>query len=100
MTLSITVGDRMFLGMQDFDFTKFTQICPNFVWIYSNFIRIAQIYPNFTQIRPKILLRDAAASPSCIPSSDGSDFIVTSFTSLTIQKINTFAEKKHCLQHL
>jgi len=59
------MGDRMFLGMQDFDFwpnqfkfcqilfkfcpnfTQFTQIYPNFIQIFSNFSKIC---PNFPKL--------------------------------------------------
>jgi len=64
----IAVGDRMFLGMQDFDFfPKTNQILPKF----TKFIQFIQIYPNFTQIYStftqiclKMLLGDTAASPA------------------------------------
>jgi len=45
----ITVEDRMFLGMQDFDFCsnliKFYQIYPKFYPIYPNLPKFAHILP-------------------------------------------------------
>jgi len=47
----IAKGDRMFLRMQDFDFTQILpQICPNFTQIYLNFI---QIFLDFAHICQK-----------------------------------------------
>jgi len=45
MVLYIAVRGRMFLAMQDYDLSKFNQICPNRI----TFVQISpQICPNFT----------------------------------------------------
>jgi len=53
----MAVGDRMFLGMQDFDFAqiysyvpKSNHFCPNFFLISPKFI---QIWPNVTNLAQK-----------------------------------------------
>jgi len=51
----VAVGDRIFLGMQDFDF------CPNLIKFY-------QIYPNFAQI----CLKSLAMGRDRIPSFNAS----------------------------
>jgi len=43
----IAVGDRMFLGMQNFDF------CLNLIKFYPNFIKFIQILLKFAQTLPK-----------------------------------------------
>jgi len=74
----MAVGDRMFLGMQDFDFLpKPNQILPKFYAIYPHLTKfyphLPKIYPNklpkfypswpkFFSNLPKKLLGDAAAS--------------------------------------
>jgi len=56
----LAVGDRIFWGMQDFDFAQIysNQICPNITQICSNF---AQICPNLINFASKKLLGNAAA---------------------------------------
>jgi len=57
--MGIAVRDRMFLGMQDFDFVQtelnLTQILPNllnFYPIYPNLPKFARLYPNFPKLFP------------------------------------------------
>jgi len=53
--MSIAVGDRMFLGMQDFDFVQIYQICPNL----SNLPKPDHFWPkfrlSFAQIQSNLL---------------------------------------------
>jgi len=47
MRVNIAVGNRIFLGMQGFDF------CPDLIKYYPDFPKFYPVYSNFAQILPK-----------------------------------------------